>query len=174
MPQEMSWTGKESSNKQQHKARGPPSCRIVYMFFSGNIKFVLKLNTQQYFLASVSLGMLFYESDKRPEAEVRHSPQYRSPLTGEREKSLPFLTPHSFLPSFHVKDTHQLILKKMTWAPESLDVTESITGDLSNQTMNYAEHNRFFPKEHNFIKSLKTNFVLFFKDLKNVQLSKYS
>lgn len=99
MSWEMSWTGKETSNEEQHKARGSPSCRIVYMVSSRNIRFVVKLNTQQYFPALVSLGM-FYESDKRTEAEIRHPPQYRSPLTSERGKipsiSNPFL---SYLPS---------------------------------------------------------------------------
>ena len=95
----ISWTGKETS-KQQHKARGSPSCRIVYMVSSGNITFVLNLNTQEYFPALVSLGMLFYESDKRTEAEVRHSPQYRSPLTSESEKIPSISNPSlSYLPS---------------------------------------------------------------------------
>lgn len=44
----------------------------------------------------------------------------------------------------------------MTWASKSLDVTESITGDLPNQTLNYAEHKRLFPEERDFIESLKT------------------
>lgn len=37
---------KQASNKQQHEARGPPSCRMVYTGSSGSIKRVLQLNAQ--------------------------------------------------------------------------------------------------------------------------------
>lgn len=81
-------------------------------------------------------GDVGFWDDKRTEADIRHPPQYHLPLA--RKEKIPSTSDpsHSFLPSFHVKDTHQLILKEVTWASKSLNVTESITGDLSNQTLN--------------------------------------
>lgn len=99
-----------------------------FMWFPpGNMKCILKLTAKQYSQPQQVWGCQFTEGQKLTSG-LHHGAVLLQPVKGEKP-----CTPKpscSSLPAFHVKDTHQLILKEVTRAPKSLNVTKSITGNL--------------------------------------------